>query len=180
MVQSWLFPVVIVVLAMLSPLAEAATPIPIAVGAIQSIGGEQNFCPSTTLQRAIVKALSSNRTYQVEMLSPAVNQVGVQVTGTANCSLGMRQQQKGFLFFQQQSAITTATVELQLQLVNSSTGTTIATISEQGKAQLEAQTTPGQLLPVESNSEMLFEQAIAQALDTMLPKVNTALTQITL
>lgn len=175
MVQSWLFPGVIGILAVLSPLAEASTPI--AIGAIQSTGGEQSFCPSAALQQAVVRVLSHNPAYSVQIAPPQSNPAKVQVTGTANCSLGMRQRQSGFLFFQQQSTITTATVELQLQLVNSTTGATIATITEHGKAQSETQTTPGQLLTAESKSEVLFEQAIAQALDAMLPKVNTALAQ---
>lgn len=159
----------------MSPLTAFAMPIPLFVGPIQSIGGDQNFCPSGALQQAVIQGLSSNRAYNVEMLPLVASQAGVQVTGKANCSLALRQRQRGFLFVQQRSTITTATVELHLQLINTSTGATIATIAEQGQAQVETQTTPDQFLPMKTQSEKLFEQAIAQALAAILPKVNTAI-----
>jgi hypothetical protein len=162
----------------LFPLVGMATPVLIAVGTIESVGGDQSFCPSNGLQQAIVRTLSRNSAYTVQVASQPV-QTGIKVTGKANCSLGLRQRQNDFLLFQQRSTITTATVQLQLQLVNASTGATIATIAQQGNAQAETETTlDGSVpIPAQPQAAILFEQAIAQALDAALPRVNAALTQ---
>lgn len=177
MQQSWLISGVIGVCAALIPGVGTATPIAIAVGSIKSVGGEQGFCPSENLQKAVMQVLSRNPAYSVQVESLDGSSVEVKVSGDANCSLSLRQYQNGFLIFQQPSTVMTATVDLQLQLTNGSTGNTIATFREQGKAQSETRSQPIKSFSpeAESKADPLFAQAIAQALDTMLPQVNTAL-----
>jgi hypothetical protein len=158
-----------------APVAVVAAPVTISVGTIESIGGEQNFCPSAALQESIVRTLSRNSDYKLETSHSQVSQTGVQLTGEANCSLGLRQRQRGLPLFQQRSIITTASVELQLQLVNLETGTTIATIVEAGKAEAETQSIGDLPAKASSRTDELFEQAIAQAVDAVLVQVNAVL-----
>jgi hypothetical protein len=165
------------ILVLQSPCLSAATPVPVIVGPIESVGGDQSFCPSTVLQQALVRTLSDNPAYSVQVALPQLNQVGIQVSGQANCTLGQRQRQRGFLVFRQYSIVTTATVQLTLRLIDRSSGATIVTIAEQGVAQSETQAAPELALAAETSpeAELLFEQATAQALNAVLPQVDAAL-----
>lgn len=180
MQRNWLIAGLTTVLLSLSLLAEAALPLPIVIESVQSVGGDLGFCPSKNLQQALIRRLSSNPAYTVEATLPQGKNTGVRMTGMANCSLGQRQRQQGFLVFQQRSVITTAIVELNLQLINASSGATIATIAGRGEAQVETPAMQANSLEMATGSEAaaLFKQATSQALDKILPQVDTTLAQM--
>lgn len=182
MQRNWLIAGLTIVLLSLSLLAEAALPLSIVIESVQSVGGDLSFCPSKNLQQALIRRLSSNAAYMVGATLPQGRNSGVRITGIANCSLGQRQRQQGFLVFQQRSVITTAIVELNLQLINASSGATIATMTERGEAQVETPAMQTNPLEIAAGSEaaVLFEQATSQALDKIIPQINKTLAQMAL
>lgn len=171
------------ILALPSALGWAASePVAIAIAEIQSVGGEDGFCPGEPIRQQLVSQLSDRSEYVVQLAGPD-RTPDFAITGTIDCSLGQRQRQEGILLLQERFTITIATVKLKLQVTDPSTGATIGTATGQGQAQAEVKTSNLSEMPVEgqatANADSLLSQATAQALKEALPQVETALRQRT-
>lgn len=157
-----------------SPGFAAHKPITIAVGDIQSVGGEQGFCPSKTIRQELIQKLSTNSAYSVISDPQPTTTAAVIITGSINCSLEKQLRQRGFPLLQEQFTITTARVNVQLKLTNPATGAVVATPVAQAQAQSETQAEDlGNPLSeaVSFQGDTLFTQATTLALDKVILQV---------
>lgn len=161
-----------------SPGFTANEPLAIAVGEIQSLGGEQGFCPSETVRQELMRKLSDNSAYWVTTAPQPATPAAVVITGSITCSLEKQLRQRGFPLFLEQFMITTAKVNLQLKLTNPTTGRVMATPVVQAQAQSETLVEDlgnplSKSVPLQGDT--LFPQATTSALDQVILQVQTTL-----